>query len=77
MTRPTEKQQAQRSRSWRIFQLRGLYAQLFTIRNPKRRAIMQALVDDELADLHAEPETARQVRMRREWDRETADPIPF
>ena len=77
MIRPTEKQQAQRSRAWTIFKLRGLWMQLYLVRNPKRRAIAQALVDDELADLQAETETARQARMRAEWERDAAEPIPF
>lgn len=54
----TEKQRAARDRSWRIFKLRGLYAQV-SLLTGERRTVARALVDQELALLGAESETKR------------------
>jgi hypothetical protein len=62
----TEKQRLSRVRNWRIFSLRGLYQQVRMIQNPKRRAIIQALIEDELMDLGAKTESQR-AEERKMW----------
>lgn len=81
--RETTKQEQARARSWKIFRLRGLYAQLYALTGP-RRTIAQGLVDQELELIGAETETARHARRRRELDEryaedvsEALEPIPF
>lgn len=71
--RPTQKQIVARTRSWRIFQLRGMYKQMEAIKNPKRREIMRALIDDELTSLNAQTETDRESQLLQRLDQT----IPF
>lgn len=62
----TPAQEAANARSFRIFRLRGLW-HFAVILSPERRDAMQALIDAELADLGAEPNTQRQARIRAAW----------
>lgn len=64
----TPAQEAARERSFRIFRLRGLWAQCLLLTGERREAA-QAAVDDELAALGAETETARQAAHRARWAR--------
>jgi len=58
----TPAQKAATARNFQIFNLRSLYKQARLIRNTKRRAIVQALIDDELSDIGAETEADRSAR---------------
>lgn len=59
--KPT-KQQLSRERNWRIFRLRGLYANLHVLSETRRKQAQQ-LVDEELLQLKAESETQRHERL--------------
>ena len=81
--RPSAKQKQSRTRSWRIFRLRGLYWQIHLLTG-SRRTMGHALIDQELELLGAETETMRIERRRRELDEryaedvsEALEPIPF
>lgn len=81
--RPSAKQNQSRTRSWRIFRLRGLYWQIHLLTG-SRRTMGHALIDQELELLGAETETMRIERRRRELDEryaedvsEALEPIPF
>jgi hypothetical protein len=67
--RPSAKQNQSRTRSWRIFRLRGLYSQIYLLTG-SRRTMGHALIDQELELLGAETETMRIERRRRELDEE-------
>lgn len=62
----TAKQNATRDRNWRIFKLRGLYAQVSMLTG-ERKTVARALVDQELALLGAETETKRDADRRAKW----------
>ena len=65
----TEKQRAARDRSWRIFKLRGLYAQV-SILTGERKTAARALLDQELSLLGAETEAKRDADRRAKWSEE-------
>ena len=65
----TEKQRAARDRSWRIFKLRGLYAQV-SILTGERKTDARALIDQELSLLGAETEAKRDADRRAKWSEE-------
>ena len=65
----TEKQRAARDRSWRIFKLRGLYAQA-SILTGERKTDARALIDQELSLLGAETEAKRDADRRAKWSEE-------
>ena len=64
---PTAKQKAARDRNWRVWKLRGLWWNSFPMSGDRLLAY-RAAVDAELSALGAEPETARQSRLRREQE---------
>lgn len=64
----TPAQDAANQRSFRIFRLRGLWSLAYVL-TPNRRAIVHALIDQDLADLGAETESKRQADKRAVWDR--------
>lgn len=64
---PTEAQKAARDRNWKIFKLRGLYAQVWMLTGERRDAA-RAAVDQELFLMGAESETERMLRHRRELE---------
>jgi hypothetical protein len=66
--KPTERQSQARNRNWRIWRLRGLYANSFPMTGV-HLAAYQAAIDAQLSELGAEPEGARQVRLKSEHDR--------
>lgn len=75
MTRSTSKppsaaQNKARARNWRIRNLRALWSQVGQLR-ADRAEQARSLIDNEIADLGAEPERARRVRFVTETD------IPF
>ncbi|OHC95585.1 MAG: hypothetical protein A2792_03590 [Sphingomonadales bacterium RIFCSPHIGHO2_01_FULL_65_20] len=60
--RPTTAQIAARNRNFRIFRLRGLFAQVSML-SPARRELVEAIIDDELSELGSVTETeARKKR---------------
>ena len=66
--KPTERQTQARNRNWRIFKLRGLYANSYPMMGEHLTAY-QAAIDAQLAEMGAEPEGARQIRIKAEHDR--------
>jgi DNA-binding transcriptional ArsR family regulator len=50
-----------------------MYKQMEAIKNPKRREIMRALIDDELTSLNAQTETDRESQLLQRLDQT----IPF
>lgn len=64
--RPTEAQNAARSRAWRIFRLRGLHSQLHMLTGLEKE-IALTCIDIELSKLGAESESKRQDEMRRRY----------
>lgn len=64
----TPAQQAARRRNFRVFQLRGLHAQVRLLTGWRRKVAMW-LVDRELMAVGAEPETARQRARRAKWEK--------
>jgi len=78
-------QQAATARAFTIARLRGLWY-LVTVLSPSRRATVQEIIDGELRDLGAEPQSKRRLREIRERDaqwaaedaeRERLSQIPF
>ncbi|KAK4833121.1 hypothetical protein QYF36_000216 [Acer negundo] len=57
-----------RNRNWRIWRLRGLYANSYPMMG-EHLAAYQAAIDALLAEMGAEPEGARQIRIKAEHDR--------
>jgi hypothetical protein len=67
----TAAQDTARQRNRRIWTLRGLWAQCYSLTDD-RQARAQAIVDEELAKLGAEPEGDRKARQRAKWEAELA-----
>lgn len=63
MTQPTKKQEDARERNWQIFRLRGLWHNL-PLRDPVRLETIRSLIDQELKDMGAEPNSSRRQRIR-------------
>ena len=73
---PTPRRKEQRERAWRIFQLRGLYHQVYILTGWRRR-VAQWLVDEQLRMLGAETQSERMRRNVRQWELEDETEIPF
>lgn len=81
----SEAQERATARAFTIARLRGLWY-LVTVLSPSRRATVQEIIDGELRDLGAEPQSKRRLREIRERDarwaaedaeRERLSQIPF
>lgn len=70
--RPTTAQIAARNRNFRIWRLRGLFAQVSML-SPARRALAEAIIDDELSGLGAITETEARKRRHDELYARLAD----
>jgi hypothetical protein len=64
----TPAQAAANRRSFQIFRLRGLWSLAYAL-SPNRRAIVHALIDQDLTDLGAEPESKRHAERLAAWER--------
>lgn len=65
----TPAQEAATERAFRIFRLRGLYAQV-SLLTGERRAAAERLVDEELTALGATPQAAHDAERWAKWDAE-------
>lgn len=64
---PTEKQIKARTRNWRVKQLRAYYHLIPPGVSKEGRKKLQAIIDEELEKLEAEPETKRRARLWEEF----------
>lgn len=60
-------QKAAHTRSFQIFQLRGLWNLCHRVSEP-RRSLIQQLIDEDIRALGAEPEADRQKERRIQWE---------